>query len=123
MRPDNLDLGPELTGHTDLEVFVARTTADPADLTRRLWDLDAWATGARDLRRRLERSPTSGPDRLATGFELSAAVLRHLQADPMLPPELLPARWPGADLRQSYDRWDRRYRDVLRAWGRTRSPA
>ena len=32
------------------------------------------------------------PTALAPGFELSAAVLRHLQADPLLPAELLPER-------------------------------
>jgi phenylacetic acid degradation operon negative regulatory protein len=55
---------------------------------------------------------------LAPGFELSASVLRHLQADPLLPDELLPARWPGAPLRAEYDRWDARYRTTLRAWSR-----
>ena len=34
------------------------------------------------------------------------------------PPELLPADWPGPALRHAYDRWDRRYRAVLRTWGR-----
>ena len=51
---------------------------------------------------------------LAPGFELSAAVLRHLQADPLLPAELLPADWPGALLRSTYDGWDARYRATLR---------
>ena len=55
---------------------------------------------------------------LAPGFELSAAVLRHLQADPLLPGELLPAAWPGARLRADYDRWDARYRTTLRDWSR-----
>jgi phenylacetic acid degradation operon negative regulatory protein len=55
---------------------------------------------------------------LAPGFELSAAVLRHLQADPLLPAELLPGGWPGRDLRDDYDRWDSRYRATLQEWSR-----
>ena len=64
--------------------------------------------------------PSSRPPQpadLAPGFELSAAVLRHLQADPLLPVELLPDGWPGPELRQAYERWDRRYREVLTIWG------
>ena len=71
----------------------------------------------------LEPRPTGGPDDLAPGFELSAAVLRHLQADPLLPAELLPPTWPGPALRSAYAVWDRSYRDVLRAWGRSASRA
>jgi phenylacetic acid degradation operon negative regulatory protein len=44
---------------------------------------------------------------------VSAAVLRHLLADPLLPEELLPAGWPGAELRALYDDFDTRYREVL----------
>ena len=36
---------------------------------------------------------------------LSAAVLRHLQSDPLLPPDLLPDGWPGPDLRRAHDDW------------------
>ena len=59
-----------------------------------------------------------GPQALAPGFELSAAVLRHLQADPLLPAELLPSDWPGASLRAVYDEWDARYRATLYEWSR-----
>uniref|UniRef100_UPI003525AB94 PaaX family transcriptional regulator C-terminal domain-containing protein n=1 Tax=Streptomyces sp. PU_AKi4 TaxID=2800809 RepID=UPI003525AB94 len=31
-----------------------------------------------------------------------AAVVRHLLADPVLPPALLPADWPGDALRSAY---------------------
>ena len=62
-----------------------------------------------------------GSNDLAPGFVLSAAVLRHLQADPLLPSELLGRSWPGDRLRRSYDDWDHRYREVLAEW--SRSPA
>ena len=51
------------------------------------------------------------PADLAPGFELSAAVLRHLQADPLLPADA-PARRTGRARRcgTPTTRWDRRYR-------------
>ena len=63
----------------------------------------------------LERGDTSA---LADGFVVSAAVLRHFQADPLLPEELLPRGWPGTALREEYDRFDAAYRAVLRNWFR-----
>jgi phenylacetic acid degradation operon negative regulatory protein len=35
-------------------------------------------------------------------FVVAAAMVRHLLTDPVLPPELLPAEWPGAALRSAY---------------------
>ncbi|MGH9089450.1 MAG: hypothetical protein ACRDYZ_15305, partial [Acidimicrobiales bacterium] len=71
------------------------TVADDRDLAWRLWPLGRWvARGEGLLARPDERSPADWSD-LAPGFELSAAVLRHLQADPVLPPALLPTGWPG----------------------------
>jgi phenylacetic acid degradation operon negative regulatory protein len=92
--------------------------ADARRLARRLWDLEGWAQRAEDLRRGLDARAPDRPDALAPGFELSAAVLRHLQGDPLLPPELLPADWPGGALRATYDAWDARYRATLRDWSR-----
>lgn len=122
-RPDNLD--PERTPE-------ARTVADqwcrtwsgahpaPVPDATVLWDLAGWADVAADLRRDMAALVTGfeagDPGDLATGFVTSAAVLRHLQADPLLPPDLLPAGWPGPALRADYDRYDAAYRAVLRAW-------
>ena len=50
---------------------------------------------------------------LAEGFVLSASVLRHFQADPLLPSPLLPAELAGPGLRAEYDEWDTAYRAVL----------
>lgn len=91
---------------------------DGRDLAARLWDLDGWSDTARDLLHRLRTSPPDGTGNLAAGFVLSASVLRHLQADPLLPPTLLPAAWPGARLRETYDEWDSRYRAQLSVWNR-----
>ena len=119
LRPDNLDLRTDPADDPDLAVYTAVPAGDPAALATSLWDLGGWAARADDLRGRLDGHPTLGPDDLASGFTLSAAVLRHLQADPLLPAELLPATWPGSALRRSYAGWDARYRAVLRAWGRS----
>ena len=118
MRPANVAVrlpGP-LDG--DVELMTARPAAG-RDLAARLWDLPAWSARADALRRALDALPPDGPEALAPGFELSAAVLRHLQADPLLPAELLSPGWPGATLRAAYDDWDARYRATLRAWSRT----
>jgi phenylacetic acid degradation operon negative regulatory protein len=114
LRPDNLDLvlAPLAVEHCSWA--VADLDAPPTDL----WDLGAWASEARSLLAELKQRPSI--DALAPGFVLSAAVLRHLAADPLLPPDLLPRRWPADDLRRRYDEWDRTYRGVLAAWHRSR---
>jgi phenylacetic acid degradation operon negative regulatory protein len=124
MRPDNVgpieplthDLGDHCSWLRDARPDDARS------LAATLWDLTAWAKRASDLRREikpllrpLDRHDTRA---LAPGFVVSAAVLRHFQADPLLPSELLPSRWPGAALREEYDRFDAAYRAVLREWFR-----
>lgn len=120
LRPDNVEVewpdAPELRWSTTVP------DGDPAALTAELWDLLGWADGASDLRHRMRSllGPLQAGDRapLADGFVLSADVLRHLQADPLLPDALLPREWPGRPLRADYDRYDRAYRAVLRDWFR-----
>jgi phenylacetic acid degradation operon negative regulatory protein len=119
LRPDNLDLRPDPADDPDVAVYGAAPVGDPTALAAALWDLDGWAARARLLEGALDARPTAGPDDLAPGFALSAAVLRHLQADPLLPMALLGDDWPGASLRTTYAAWDRRYREVLRSWGRS----
>ena len=109
--------------------FDGRPDADPVELARQLWDLDGWAERARALRVALEALASVGsagpagpasdaPAGLADGFVLSAAVLRHLLSDPLLPEELLPPDWPGADLRERYEAFDAEYRARLRDYTR-----
>jgi phenylacetic acid degradation operon negative regulatory protein len=117
MRPANVPVVLPEGLEADVELLRARPS-DPPGLAARLWDLRAWSNRAEQLVSGLEALPPEGPEELAPGFELSAAVLRHLQADPLLPAELLPATWPGARLRQVYDEWDARYRATLRTWSR-----
>ena len=119
LRPDNIDLVPDPAGDPHLEVFTAAPQGDPVALAAGLWDLAGWDRRARELEARLARTEPDGPAQLAPGFELSAAVLRHLQADPLLPDELLPPGWCGISLRRTYDAWDRRYRSLLATWARS----
>jgi phenylacetic acid degradation operon negative regulatory protein len=118
LRPDNLDLRPDPAGDPDVVVYDAVPGDNGRDLAAGLWDLAGWSDRARTLLDALGARPTEGPDDLAPGFELSAAVLRHLVSDPLLPPDLVPDDWPGPALRTTYAAWDRRYRAVLQAWGR-----
>jgi phenylacetic acid degradation operon negative regulatory protein len=67
----------------------------------------------------MPRLAADGVDVLAPTFVLSADVLRHLQADPLLPRELLPDGWPGEALRKAYDAFDAEFRRVWRDWYRT----
>lgn len=123
LRPDNLDPErlPDARAVRDAqcEPFEARPRTAAAELAGRLWDLEAWAARATAL---LEAMAHTGArlagaevDALAPGWELSAAVLRHLLADPLLPVELLPRAWPGPDLRAAYDRYDDGFKRLWRA--------
>ncbi len=98
MRPANLAVRLPDSLEADVELMTARPE-DPHALAGRLWDLAAWSDRADSLLRGLDSLAPDGPEALAPGFELSAAVLRHLQADPLLPAALLPPDWPGARLR------------------------
>jgi phenylacetic acid degradation operon negative regulatory protein len=118
LRPDNIDLRPDPATDPDVSIYSATPEDDPRQLAATLWDLEGWARGAERLRDEMAALPPSDPGDLARGFVLSAAVLRHLQADPLLPATLLPETWPGTALRDEYQRWDVRYRQVLHTWGR-----
>jgi phenylacetic acid degradation operon negative regulatory protein len=124
MRPDNLDpdrlVEAGAVRDAQCETFSAQpSSVDPTELTRELWDLDAWARGAHTLLSAMDtngaRLDAGSTAALAPGWELSAAVLRHLLADPLLPTELEPGAWPGADLREAYDAYDRRFKRLWRA--------
>ena len=124
-RPDNLDPERSPEAAAVVDEWCTRWTGarpDPEPDMRAAYEVAAWSTHARDLRaalrRELPRLDRGDADALAPGFVTSAAVLRHLQADPLLPTELLPARWPGTTLRAEYDRYDAAYRRVLRNWFR-----
>ncbi|GAA2304166.1 PaaX family transcriptional regulator C-terminal domain-containing protein [Streptomyces hawaiiensis] len=110
LRPDNLTR--TLPG--DLGQVAQRYTARPdrpsGELAESLWPLDAWSATARALLAHIAGSPRPA-DRL-TAF---AAVVRHLLADPVLPPGLLPTDWPGTELRAAYTAYQRELIGAVRA--------
>jgi phenylacetic acid degradation operon negative regulatory protein len=127
-RPDNLGPIDRLAGaaSTASEQCTWLTTrlTDPeisdGELAARLWDLEAWAT----LGRRLDAAMATAVAYLDARdvaalrpcFLLAAAVLRHLSADPLLPPSLVPGEWPGPAIRASYDRYEMALQALLRDW-------
>lgn len=77
-------------------------------LSAALWDLSGWADRADALIRALRAA-----DEPARRFVIAAAMVRHLRLDPLLPPALLPARWPGQRLRVAYDGYAAEMRSML----------
>ncbi len=133
IRPANLDLALPQEVRDDVAAFrghfediggaigPSRPWHDERSLARSLFGSQEWADRARELLRQLAARVPGGPGDLAEGFVLSASVLRHLQADPLLPAALLGDGWPGERLREAYDDWDRRYRAILRTWSQAGS--
>ncbi|MPY34730.1 PaaX domain-containing protein, C- domain protein [Streptomyces adustus] len=93
---------------------TAAADRSPAALAASLWPLDAWAVTARSLLAHV--ACVDRPADRLTGF---AAVVRHLLADPVLPPELLPDDWPGAALRSAYTDYQGELARTVRQHGRT----
>jgi phenylacetic acid degradation operon negative regulatory protein len=92
--------------------FEARAHGDDVDgghLVARLWDLARWAERAEALIEALALD-----DEAARRFGVAAAIVRHLEEDPLLPPALLPDGWPGSLLRESYAGYERELGDLLR---------
>jgi len=124
LRPDNLDPRrlPDARRVVDgqCQWFGGAPQGDPRATAASLWDLRSWHAGAQKLLAAMDRLAgavsTGDPGALGTGFVLSAAVLRHLLADPLLPQELLPRGWAGPALRDTYDSYDKVFRRTLRQW-------
>jgi len=115
MRPANLD-GPD--GDEGLAVVRGPLTGDnPAALARRLWRLDDVAERAALLLALLDASmpelERGRPEALPATIALSAAVVRFLRAEPLLPPALTPQPWAPDALRSRYRAFDRAFGRVL----------
>lgn len=98
LRPGNLRRTMPPMPDGLLAAFDARPAGDPRALARTLWDLDAWSSTGSALLGFFRDTRSDAGLRLAA----AAAIVRHLLTDPLLPDELLPARWPGGELRSTY---------------------
>ena len=94
--------------------------ADPSELRDRLWDIDALGRRGTALLATVTRlhaetdwtDPASIPD----VFLASAAVVRYLRDDPLLPPELTARDWPTSRLRPAYDALELAFQGLLRSF-------
>jgi phenylacetic acid degradation operon negative regulatory protein len=120
MRPANLppERSPEARHVATAQcLWVGHARIEPGPEPTDLWDLATWATDATGLRAELAdllpRLDSGDTAALRVGFVTSAAVLRLLQHDPLLPTPLIPTGWPGDDLRRDYDRYDAAWRRLF----------
>lgn len=136
MRPDNLRskvlIDAEEVAAKQCQFLRSRPESagrgidESVALAQRLWDLPGWVSGADlllgDVDRLGGRLEDGDSSALAEGFVVSADVLRHLQADPLLPVELLPQGWPGSRLREQHRSFDTAFKATLRAWREATHP-
>lgn len=119
MRPENIDVGTDSSC-----VWIVGNLDDPVDVNG-LFGLDEWARTAARLQRELDRTIGSlqARDASALGetFIIAAATTRHLTVDPLLPPDLLPAQWPGDGLRRAYDEYQADFAATWTAWFKSES--
>jgi phenylacetic acid degradation operon negative regulatory protein len=125
VRPDNLATDDPAHARAIVDdqcMWMRAEVDDPRGLAAKLWDVDAWARRAEGLRNRIgaSRCELDGPaptaESLREGFVLAASVLRHMQADPLMPPELLPGDWPGRALRAEYADYARVFARLWSEW-------
>ncbi len=106
-RPDNTEHSVDDALAGRISTFSAVPDEPPAQLAQALFDPAAWSARARELL----ADTASAPD-LTTRFAVAAAVVGHLLRDPLLPTQLCPQPWPGADLRLAYTK----FRDEFSAY-------
>jgi phenylacetic acid degradation operon negative regulatory protein len=115
MRPTNLERPP-------VEANWIVTTGElngieAESLIGRLWDLDEIASQAcglldemRTVRGRVDWDDVASIPEL---FTASAAVVRFLRNEPLLPTALTPADWPVDEVRTAYDRFEADHQRLL----------
>lgn len=105
-KASRLDVRAALTLASTTDLRVGRES-DPPTLAAQLWPIDEVATGYRRLldvvvprRDALAGSaPPQGPALTRLAIEVAVAFDEAIVPDPLLPPELLPSPWIGAQAR------------------------
>jgi phenylacetic acid degradation operon negative regulatory protein len=118
MRPANL---PAPSPAPDWIVTTGPIAGiDPGELRDRLWDVDALRNRGAGLlatvTRRRADTDWSDPASIPDVFLASAAVVRFLRDEPLLPPELTPGDWPATPLRRAYDDLEQAFQTLLRSF-------
>jgi phenylacetic acid degradation operon negative regulatory protein len=94
--------------------------ADPRELRDRLWDIDALDRRGTALLATVTRlradTEWTDPASIPAVFLTSAAVVRYLRDEPLLPPELTPRGWPAGRLRPAYDAVEQAFQRLLRSF-------
>jgi phenylacetic acid degradation operon negative regulatory protein len=118
MRPANLPVPAPAPQWIVTTGPVAGT--DPVDLRDGLWDIAALASRGTSLVADIERlradTDWSDPASIPDVFVASAAVVRYLRDEPLLPPSLTPPHWPAARIRPEYDALERELQTLLRSF-------
>lgn len=124
-RPDDLDPdrspAERAVVHAQCVTVQGARPDDPGAFVA-AFEPDAWAATARrlvvDMEAALPALERRDVSVLAETFQLDAAVVRHLLADPLLPAALAPDDWPAAALRDRFARFDAGFKETWRAWYR-----
>jgi phenylacetic acid degradation operon negative regulatory protein len=118
MRPANLAIPAPAPD------WIATTGAiqgiDPIELRDRLWDIAALGRRGAALLSTVTRLRTttdwSDPGSIPDVFVASAAVVRYLRDEPLLPPQLTPRDWAATRLRPAYDALEQAFQGLLRSF-------
>jgi phenylacetic acid degradation operon negative regulatory protein len=118
--PDGLDADAWRIAVKQAERFSAGPHEEASALASSLWDLDAWASRANTLLEAasyLRPEVDAGSDTsLAPSFRVLVDIVHHFNADPLLPPELLPKKWPGPRLRAEFSGFEAAWQNLLADW-------
>jgi phenylacetic acid degradation operon negative regulatory protein len=120
-RPGNL--GPPPVEPNWIVTTGTLNGIEPERLVQRLWDLDALADEAHrllaEMAARRERSDWDDHASIPDLFTTSAAAVRYLRSEPLLPSELTPPDWPVDEVRTTYDRFEADHQRLLQRFLRT----
>jgi phenylacetic acid degradation operon negative regulatory protein len=128
-RPDNLPRAAapsEAWAIADVQCAWWRGRPDSDDVAALVEQFSAeeWAERARALHGHLEHATravrSEDPETIARAFEVGAAALAHVRADPLLPAALCGERWPGDALRVAYRDYQSAFGNAVREWFRRR---
>ncbi|OZC41657.1 PaaX domain-containing protein, C- domain protein [Rhodococcus sp. WWJCD1] len=97
-RPNNVSTTVRADARERLTLFRAVPEGDAVDLVSEVFAPTEWAKAAEELVTMLREASV-----MVERFEIAAAIVRHILDDPLLPAEVLPAHWPGHDIRQAYE--------------------